>query len=94
MAALREGDVTPGAVGRVVGGVAVVRGHCVPEVLEGRCDSVSPSVMWPQAARTVRARVLLLSHGAGREGGSDSARDCAPPCKKARVWVCRLSWSE
>ena len=36
MAALREGDVPPGAVGRVVRGVAVVGGHCVPEVLEGR----------------------------------------------------------
>ena len=39
VAALGDGDVTAGPIGRVVRGVTVVRGHCVPEVLQGRRDS-------------------------------------------------------
>jgi hypothetical protein len=49
MAALRNGDVTPRPIWRVVRGVAVVRGHCVPKVLQGRGYSASMlamSTMW------------------------------------------------
>lgn len=79
MAALGEGNVPAGAVGRVVGGMAVVRGHCVPKVLEGRSYSGSLSVSWPQKQQSPGA--LLLSHGVGRTRGSVSARDCAPPSR-------------
>ncbi len=47
MAALGDRDMAAGPIGRIVGGMAVVRCHCVPEVLNGRCDSAFGSA-WPR----------------------------------------------
>ena len=61
VAALRDGNMAPGAVRRVVRGVAVVRGHGVPEVLQGRSYS---GQMLAMAANVV---VVVCAGGGARE---------------------------
>jgi hypothetical protein len=61
VAALGNGDVTAGAVRRVVRGVAVVRGHGVPEVLQGRSYS---GQMLAMSANVV---VVVCAGGGARE---------------------------
>lgn len=64
MATLGERNVAAGAIGRVVGGVAVVRGHCVPEGLPSVCDAEQRQ--WERSGQRVGEGSLRLCHG-GRE---------------------------
>jgi hypothetical protein len=97
MAALWEWNVTAGAVRRVVRGVAVVGGHGVPEVLEGRRYSVSQSVSgsqprpcrgapycWAMAQRG-SARRPVQSLGCAGPSGSERARQVQWWCGGAVV---------
>jgi hypothetical protein len=93
MAALGDGDVTPRPIWRVVGGMAVVRGHGVPEVLQGRGYSVSLSAMCAGGAAVLRVLYCCAMVSEDQRESETAKESLGAPCAVSQSNVFRVSAS-